>query len=640
MLYQINKASLSIGGEQILNRIDFEIKDKEKIALVGKNGAGKTSLLKLIAGQLDPDRDDRAFQSPIYMAENVTIEMLSQTPDYDGKRTVRDEIRDYAKDSRDDDPYSKERYEREQEYLRMFTGLGFTMGDCDRYLHEFSGGQQTRIALIRLLLKKPHILLLDEPTNHLDLSAVRWLEGYIRTYPGAIVIVSHDRYFLDQTVDIVYEIEEGLLRRYPGNYSAYRKEKKARNQREMKRYKAQEEEIERLQSLISRFKGRPNKAAMARAKKKQLDRMEKIDKPREEEGYHFDEEITPNKRGSKQALYAKDLSVGYPGSDPLFTVSFSLRRGRKLGLIGMNGSGKTSLLETIAGNLPALSGELRTGSGIETAYYRQDAGEKDLSLSLPKDRSPVPSVLDYFRYHFPEYTEKELRTKLARYMFRGAEASRPLSGLSGGEKGRLILAVILESRPNLLLLDEPTNHMDIPAKETIESALHSYKGTVVLVTHDRYLLSRIADSLLIIDEGRVWYYPFDYEHYQRMLRKKEEGITSGVSAVEAENTLLVESLHAVPGKERHQSARFSTDQSYTDWQLALAGEEVRNNKETIEKILSAPAGDADMTAEEYYSWIEDKKKDLDRYMDIYTESCLNWYDMWQQYEEAFAGYRD
>ena len=623
MLYKIQGGTVSLGGEVVLQSVYFEIKHREKIAVVGKNGAGKTTLLRLIAGRLSPDRDDKLFRPAIWSAEHVTIGMLSQQIFRDTGRTVRMLVRQLAAEkSPDDDPYSRDRYEFEREFLAMFTGLGFAEKDQDRQLSEFSGGEQTRIALIRLLLEKPDILLLDEPTNHLDMEAVSWLEEYLIHYPKAVVMVSHDRYFLDRTAEIVYELEDGKLTRYSGNYTDYRRQKNKNYRQTLKKYKEQQMEIEHLQGLIDRFAHKPRKAAFVRSRKKMLSRMEKIDPPKPEEAHTFQDKIIPSEPGSKNVLELTKLETGY--DKVLHQVSFLVRRGRKIGIIGPNGVGKTTFLRTLAGKVPPLSGEIKYGPGIRSAWFDQHSNR------ISEDRS----VLEYFRHHFPDRTEKELRTVLAAYLFPGAAAGVRVKDLSGGEKSRLVLAVILESRPNLLLLDEPTNHMDIPARETLESAFKAYTGTILFISHDRYFIRETADCLLIFSPGRVEFFQGDYEHYQRMLRKRETGQAEGPDPISAENAALLEGLAAVPAKERHQSPRFSTDQSYSDWQLQLAEKEMADAGKKLEEFRE----NSRISLEK---WLDPATGTKEEELCIaYTEACLNWYEKWLDYEAAFLNYRD
>lgn len=670
MRYQIKNGTVSLRGETVLDHVDFEIRGSEKIALVGKNGAGKTTLLKLIAGELSLDRDDKRFGPGIFLARNTTVGMLRQTTEPEEKdRTVEELLLEYCPSG---DPYSKERYDFEKEYDRIFTGFGFNKEEKKKRLGEFSGGEQTKIAMIRLLLARPDILLLDEPTNHLDMQAVQWLEEYIRNYERAAVIVSHDRFFLDSVADVVYELTGGRLTRYAGNYSEYRRQREKQRQNQMRSYLAQQQEIQRLTALIEKFKHKPKKAAMARSKKKVLERMEKIERPSEESSHIFTEAITPRVPGSKWVLDADKLCIGYRDRTTgriseknasaeycLQEITLRVRRGQKIGIIGANGTGKTTFLKTILGQVPALSGSVQRGNHVEIGYFDQHSAE------LYSEKR----VFDYFHDRHPALTIKEVKTILGQYLFRGADTGKKVSDLSGGEKSRLVLAEILENRPNLLLLDEPTNHMDIPAKETLESAFQAYTGTILFISHDRYFIKEVADALLIFEEDGVTWYPFGYGHYVEHLRKKQEYGWAGAAAVAVENTRLIDGLKEVPEKTRMQSARFSTEQSYTDWQLTLAGEQLAKAAAAMERFLEEPMlsdGElskgqesilveseqtAAMEAFPKYenamdiliAWMQARRhwqEEYDALQQMYTEACMLWYEKWQEYEDAFANYAE
>lgn len=551
MLYQIMDGTLSLGGHLIFSHLNFELRGKEKAALAGRNGAGKTSLLRLIAGELSLDRDDHREGPGIRMSRQLTIGMLRQQAFDDMDRTVEDEI---LKSIPAADPYDRERFDYEREYDTLFTGLGFSKEDKKRCLKEFSGGQQTRIALICLLLQRPDILLLDEPTNHLDMEAARWLEEYLRRYDRAVLVVSHDRFFLDQVAETVWELDGGRATRYPGNYTAYRQEKRKRVQLGQKAWERQQQEIHRLEQVIERFKHKPTKASFARAKKKQLERMEKVELPPREEAHLFTGEMTPGVLGSKLVYEAEHLKPGY--DKPLLELSLRIRRGQKIGLLGPNGGGKSTFLKTVAGQIPAFSGKGRLGNQITIGYFDQH------SARIQSEKS----VLEHFREHFPGLTDKEARCVLGAYLFQGRETARRVSDLSGGEKARLVLAELLESRPNFLILDEPTNHMDIPAKETLESAFRSYTGTILFVSHDRYFIRQVAESILIFEGGRALYYPFGYEHYAERMKKESRG-QALAAQIQAEDQALIDSLRAVPRTERHRLREIPTEDAYEDWRL-------------------------------------------------------------------------
>ena len=566
MLYQITDGTVSAGGHVILSHVNFEIKGNEKIALVGRNGAGKTTLLKLIAGELSLDRDDRRQGAGVTSSRRLTVGMLKQQAFSDREQTV-EKILLAACPFRD--TFARERFEYEQEYDRIFTGFGFARADKQKKIGDFSGGEQTKIALIRLLLEKPDILLLDEPTNHLDIATIQWLEQYLKWYEHAVVLVSHDRFFLDQVAEAVVEVSDGKLTRYAGNYSEYRTEKRKRIERQQKAWERRKEEEDRLNGVIERFRHKPTKASFARAKKKQLERMERVEKPAEDEVHLFTGNIEPLIPGSKWVFEAEHLKIGY--DRPLLEITMRIRRGQKLGILGANGAGKSTFLKTVAGLLQPFQEKDRSverrcvlGNNITIGYFDQHSAE------IQSDKS----VAEHFHDLFPALTEKEVRNILGMYLFTGKLASRRVSDLSGGEKARLVLAELLQSRPNFLILDEPTNHMDVQAKETLESAFQAYQGTILFVSHDRYFIRQVAQSVLIFEETGPMYYPFGYEHYLEK-RQKAEAYGEELSArVKAEDAALLEGMRTVPKAERHRLREFSTEEAYADWKLRLVYEKL------------------------------------------------------------------
>ena len=641
MKYQIKDGTVTLGGETILSHIDFEIQGNQKIAVVGRNGAGKTTLLRLIAGELSLDRDDRRQGPGITASRQLTVEMLGQQALAGEERTVEELV---MLNCPAKGPFDRERFEYEREYDTLFTGLGFQKEDKKRSVAAFSGGQKTKIALIQLLLKKPDLLLLDEPTNHLDMETASWLEGYLRQYPGAVVMVSHDRFFMDRTADIVYELEQGKLTRYPGNYTNYREQKRKNYEIQMKSYLRQQEEIERQEELIKRFKNKPSKAAFARSRKKILERMHPVEKPREDMAHIFTGTITPLIPGSKWVFEAEHLKIGYD-KHSLLELSLRIRKGQKIGILGVNGSGKTTFLKTVAGFLPAVAGECALGNNITIGYFDQ------YSAAIQSEKT----VVEHFSDLFPSLTDKEVRTILGAYLFKGKDGAKRVDDLSGGEKARLVLAELLQSRPNFLILDEPTNHMDIQAKETLESAFQAYEGTILFVSHDRYFIRQVAKSVLIFENNAAFYYPFGYEHY--LERKEKEASGEPLAArIKAEEQALIEGLKAVPRAERHRLREIPEEEAYDQWRLRLAAEAIENAAEQTEEIwqqiLEKNGKREEWELEHWDQWlneIADKNEDaacgekqekqaeeeLSAFTEQYenaqsawTDACLFWYDIW------------
>lgn len=598
MLYQIKDGTVSAGGQTILSHIDFYIKEKEKIAVVGKNGAGKTTLLRLLAGELQLDRDDRRGMDTINSGEQgndiarknvksgkrkntntnsalgivtsryITIGILRQADSSNQDKTIEEILLESCPDK---DSFSKERFDYEMEYDRLFTGFGFEKEEKSRTLGSFSGGEQTKISLIKLLLEKPDLLLLDEPTNHLDMKTVEWLEDYLINYPKAVVIVSHDRAFLDAVATGVYELENGALHRYAGNYTQYRQEKLKNLQIQRKAYERQQAEIAHNNELIDKFKHKPKKAAFARSRKTMLARMKLIEKPVEDEAHIFTGNIEPQFPGGKWVYEAKELKIGYD-SRALLELSLRIRRGQKIAVIGDNGIGKSTFLKTVAGLIPPIKGTSQLGNNLLVGYFDQQSALIDSEKT----------VRDHFHELFPALVEKDLRKTLGMYLFGGANASKRISSLSGGEKSRLVLAELLTGRPNLMILDEPTNHMDIPAKETLESAFKAYTGTMLFVSHDRYFIKQVADAILVFEKDKVMYYPFGYDHYISRLKASQDGNLPAL--MQAKDAAMVEALAAVPKRERHETRQLSTDEAYLEWKLALAAEPVAKAAEEAEKV--------------------------------------------------------
>lgn len=538
MLYQISNGAVAFGDDVILHSIDFEIRNTEKIAIVGRNGCGKTTLLKLISGEVEMEKLDSDESAFIAKAGNPEIGYLKQIAFDDPDVTLEQEVRkcfvkmderkaELARAAAElEHDYSDEKVARytameeafkddggyyyEKEYEVMIRKFGFSDDERKKPIRDFSGGQQTKIAFIKLLLSKPDILLLDEPTNHLDVTTIEWLEGYLKSYPKAVVVVSHDRMFLDNVVEVVYEIEYGTARRYPGNYTNFIARKKENYDKQMKDHIAQQKEIERLQRMVTRFKGKPTKTSMAQSKQKAIDRMVIIEAPDKYDNKTFHANFQPEKETGNDVLYTSELAIGY--DHPLSVVSLDLKRGEKLGILGGNGLGKSTFLKTIVGKIPALSGEYRFGTNVQIGYF-------DQQMAMYTSNK---TVLDDFWDEYPNLTETEARNALGAFLFSGEDVFKNVNMLSGGEKVRLALCKILKTRPNVLVLDEPTNHMDIVGKETLESMLKDYKGTLIFVSHDRYFVKKVATQLLVFEDGTTNLYQFGYEQYQEKLDREAE----------------------------------------------------------------------------------------------------------------------
>ena len=573
MLYQISNGAVAFGDDVILHSIDFEIRNTEKIAIVGRNGCGKTTLLKLISGEVEMEKLDSDESAFIAKAGNPEIGYLKQIAFDDPDVTLEQEVRkcfvkmderkaELARAAAElEHDYSDEKVARytameeafkddggyyyEKEYEVMIRKFGFSDDERKKPIRDFSGGQQTKIAFIKLLLSKPDILLLDEPTNHLDVTTIEWLEGYLKSYPKAVVVVSHDRMFLDNVVDVVYEIEYGTARRYPGNYTNFIARKKENYDKQMKDHIAQQKEIERLQRMVTRFKGKPTKTSMAQSKQKAIDRMVIIEAPDKYDNKTFHANFQPEKETGNDVLYTSELAIGY--DHPLSVVSLDLKRGEKLGILGGNGLGKSTFLKTIVGKIPALSGEYRFGTNVQIGYF-------DQQMAMYTSNK---TVLDDFWDEYPNLTETEARNALGAFLFSGEDVFKNVNMLSGGEKVRLALCKILKTRPNVLVLDEPTNHMDIVGKETLESMLKDYKGTLIFVSHDRYFVKKVATQLLVFEDGTTNLYQFGYEQYQEKLDRE----ASESKNVYRGNAIFGGAISQNGGSQTGSDANLSTSQT-------------------------------------------------------------------------------
>lgn len=547
MRYQIRHALVQFGADVILQDVNFEVHDNEKIAIVGRNGCGKTTLLKLIAGDIQMNNPDSDEECGITMAGKQEIGFLRQVNFDDKEITVEEEIKKvfapiFACEKRmneleeqmktSDDRQLMGEYDhlqRQMEALRgyswqqdmeiMFQKFGFPLEDLKRPIGSFSGGQQTKVAFIKLLLGRPDIMLLDEPTNHLDLPTIEWLEGYLKTYDKAVIIVSHDRMFLDKIIDVTYEIEYHKIKRYPGNYSTFMKLKEEALIKQEKDYEEQQKEIKRLTEWIEKWKNTPTKVASAHSKQMAIEHMEKIEKPRRFDTRAFHARYIPRIESYTNVIQAKNLKIGY--DHVLSEVSFLLQKKERLAIIGENGKGKSTLLKTLIGEIPALGGEFKFGQNVEWGYFDQQKAVQD-------GADPEQTVMDNFWQEYPDYLREDVRSALGGFLFSGEDVMKKMGQLSGGEKVRLSLCKMLQTRPNLLILDEPTNHMDIIGKEALEQMLNEYEGTVLFVSHDRYFISRITTQILEFSQTAVKQYNMNYEDYL-LEKQKEAGIAGTIS---------------------------------------------------------------------------------------------------------------
>lgn len=531
MNYKIINGAISYGAETILEEINFEIKEKDKIAIVGKNGCGKTTLLKSIVNNEMLEEGIGEEKFGVYKQGAPIIGYLKQIEFEDSNSTLLQEIlksyediinlenriknlqEQLQKETNDNlikeyteslEKYKlNDGYTYKKEYETAIKKFGFTQQDKDKKVSEFSGGQRTKIAFLKLLLSKPDILLLDEPTNHLDITTIEWLEGYLKSYPKAVVIVSHDRMFLDKIVNKVYEIEYATITEYTGNYSFFEKQKRINYEKQLKDYEYQSQEIKRLKAIADRFRFKPTKAKMALSKLKKIEQMDIIEEPNKYDLKTFHTNFNIPVESGNLVVSTKNLEIGY--NKTLAEVTFELYKGQKLAIIGENGKGKSTLLKTLMNFIPKISGEYEYGYHVRKEYFDQ---QMDLL-------NPNSTIFDDFSKDFPTLTTTQVRQSLGAFLFSGDDVFKEINVLSGGEKVRLQLCKIFKKEANLLLLDEPTNHMDIVGKESLENILKEYKGSLIFVSHDRYFVNKIADLILAFEKDGVEYFNGNYEEYMR-----------------------------------------------------------------------------------------------------------------------------
>lgn len=620
MRIEIINGSVEYDGNTVLSEINFSVSDKEKIALVGRNGSGKTSILKCISGEvpLVSGTGDEKFSFSISGApkigylqqvslnDELTLrqEILSAYKDVVGLENKLQILLDKMSENPSDEnvgAYSRamERFENiggylyKKEYLTAVSKFGFSAEDLDKKLSCFSGGQRTKIALMKLLLEKPDVLLLDEPTNHLDIAAVEWLEGYLKNYKNSVVIVSHDRMFLDRIVGVVYEIEYGVTTRYKGNYTAFLTQKQQAYDKALKDAKWKSAEIDRLRKIVERFRYKATKAAMAQSKLKEIERLGTVETPRRFDTSTFASSFQPEYESVRDVLFVKDLVFGY--DKPLGEISLAVERGQKIGVIGSNGTGKSTLLKTITGLIPPLSGDVRFGVKTRVGYFDQTIAATKSELS----------VLEDFRAEFPELNDGEIRKTLGGFLLSGDDVFKCVKDLSGGEKVRLALSKIFRRRPNFLILDEPTNHMDIIGKETLEKLLMDFSGTVIVVSHDRYLINRVAKSLIVFENGGVRYFDGTFDEYEEREKETAEEVakekpektkkTGGERYVESKEEarrkhrveFLEKKITALEEELSRAQAKLDDETVNTDYKKVMAvEEEIKTIEEKLDPLIT------------------------------------------------------
>ena len=574
MNYKIQNGAISFGDNTLLEEINFEVNDTDKIAIVGRNGCGKTTFLKALIDNdmFEEGIGENKFQ--IIRQNNLSIGYLRQIQFSDEDITMEEEIRSVYKEiieleeklktiqkQMEENTDNKQAellasmytktlerfgsldgYTYKKEYETAILKFGFSREDMQKKIKDFSGGQKTKIALIRLILSKPDLLILDEPTNHLDVTTIEWLEKYLARYNKALIIVSHDRMFLDKIVNKVYEIEYAAFTLYNGNYSSYEIQKRERYEKQLKDYEYQQREIKRLRQIADRFRYKPTKAKMALSKLKQIEQMTIVEQPNKYDTRSFSKNFKIKEASGRLVLKTEELSFGYTTS--LGKTSFEIYRGDTLGIIGANGKGKSTLLKTLMEMIPKLGGSFSFGFNVDKEYFDQQMTFKDENATVIED----------FERDFPHMTITDTRSALASFMFYADDVEKQVKDLSGGQKVRLELCKILRKGPNTLLLDEPTNHMDIIGKETLERLLMAYEGTTIVVSHDRYFINKIANCLLIFEEEGIRFFRGTYSEYLEQRENEEEKAQENINynTVKKEEIITDTKAQYLENKERNK----------------------------------------------------------------------------------------
>jgi ATP-binding cassette subfamily F protein 3 len=610
-LLTLKNISKSYGVDLVLKDISWQIEEGRKIGLLGSNGAGKTTLFRVITGELDPDRGEVirskhlrfAFLRQEYqLQDDLTLfdEMLKPFSEllnlHDRLRSAEEEMSSAENPKRLLERYgelqleyeSKGGYGYENRIETVLNGLGFKKDDFNKSINVLSGGEKNRAALASVLLSEPNLLLLDEPTNHLDIQGTEWLEEYLTEFPGTVIVVSHDRYFLDRVIHEVVELEDHLITRYLGNFSSYVEQKAERLQKGLKEYDQQQEYILRTEDFIRRnIAGQKTKQAQSR--RKALQKLERLEKPKTKPK-KMKISFSPTQRTSRALVWTDNLGKEFDGKKLFETANFSIERYDRVGLIGPNGCGKTTFLKILMGEEKSTSGQVGVGSHLDVGYYDQEHQGLDVESS----------VLDEVWKASPRMLPAELRSFLARFLFRGEDVFRPVKSFSGGEQSRVVLAKLILSKPNFLILDEPTNHLDIASREVLENALAEFGGTILVVSHDRYFLNKIVNRIYAFENGTVTEYLGNYSYYEDKKREQKEKEKRLVEIEKQEKKKQTQAKKTKPKVKKRNLFQIekditeieqkieeidylvATEEVYTDWQKLL---ELNQEKEELSKRL-------------------------------------------------------
>ncbi|MBF0715159.1 ribosomal protection-like ABC-F family protein [Gemelliphila palaticanis] len=629
MLIQLNNISKYFVVTEVFSNVKLEVNEKDKIAIVGRNGAGKSTLLKIIAGVENYDDGVRM------VAKNATIGYLSQQFIVREDKTIYEEmlscfteIIDLEKDLEylanqltteniEKDNLLLDRYDKLQNRVithkdyhykskikSVLFGLDFKEDDLNKSISNFSGGEKTRISMAKLLLSEPDVLILDEPTNHLDMQNVAWLENYLNSYNGAVVIVSHDRYFLDKIVNTVYNVEFGKVKKYVGNYTKFLKQYEEDYEKQLKEYISQQKDIKKLEEFVQKNIARASTSGMAKSRQKILDKIERIDNPKKDEKT-ANIEFKISEQSGRDVLHIENLKVGYNNNQIASTYNFDVYKGDRIAIVGKNGIGKSTLIKTIAKKQNAIAGNISYGSKVSLGYYDQKQAEFE----------SVKTILNELWDEYPNMKEADVRTVLGRFLFTGEDVLKIVRDLSGGEKARLQLAKLMLEKNNLLILDEPTNHLDIASKQVLEAALENYEGTLVFVSHDRYFINKIATKVLDVEEDKFNIYLGNFDYY--LEKKEQEKIIQSLNNIPEEKEVKKENNSYQASKEEKKLIRKlererdavvldieKVEEEINDINLELTKEEVYTNPEETQKYNSLLSSATEKLEQLNDKWIE------------------------------------
>ncbi|MDO4855237.1 MAG: ABC-F family ATP-binding cassette domain-containing protein [Limosilactobacillus gorillae] len=634
LLLQTNDVLRRFGTDVLFHNINLRVVDHARVALVGRNGAGKTTLLKMITGITQPD------EGTIVKAKGLSIGYLAQDQGLDSQNSIwaeldtvftpvhemEDQIHrlesllatvDSATDRyqeilNDYDHVQSQfqeagGYEVDSRIRGVLTGFGFDEKSYQRPVNSLSGGQKTKLALAKILLQAPNLLILDEPTNHLDMGVLAWLEDYLKGYSGALLIVSHDRYFLDRVVNEVYDLDNQTLLHYTGNYSAFVKNKTARLATEMKHYEQQQKEIAKLEDFVNKNLVRASTTKRAQARRRQLEKMERMDRPQtDDKSIHFS--FTSNKESGNEVLDVEDLKIGYQDTILAGPLTFKERKGQRIGIIGPNGIGKSTLLKTLLKKMPALAGTIKLGANLDIGYYDQEQ----------QQLHPEKTVLDEVWDDHPEINETEIRNLLGSFLFVGDDVYKKVSDLSGGQKARLELTKLSFKPINFLILDEPTNHLDIDSREVLEGAINDFDGTVLFISHDRYFINQVATDVLAMQKNGITHYQGDYDDYLRAITvNQQKGADNSTTPDQKQTTKTISTAQqSYRQNKENQRARRKLQRRVNELEEQM--DQLTEQQGRIETQMADPEVATDVT----------KLTDLQRELDATTNQLEEVEEQW------------